>query len=118
MLFGTFVGCLVIALASGFKGAVSAPPVPTLIVLSVIGGSIAASGDALFATMVAIIILCALATGLATWLIGHFRLANFIRFIPYPVSSGFVAGTGGVVCLVALSLMGGETGAGGARHAA
>ncbi len=118
VLFGTFVGCLVIALSSGFKGAVSAPPVPTLIVLSVIGGALAgssgssgssgsaASGDALFATMVAIITLCALATGVATWLIGHFRLTSFIRFIPYPVSSGFVAGTGGVVCLVALSLMG------------
>ena len=106
VLFGTFVGCLVIALSSGFKGAVSAPPVPTLIVLSAIGGAIAVRGDALFATMVAIIVLCAMATGLGTWLIGHFRLANFIRFIPYPVSSGFVAGTGGVVCVVALSLMG------------
>ena len=106
VLFGTFVGCLVIALSSGFKGAVSAPPVPTLIVMSAIGGAVAASGDVLFATMVAIIVLCALATGVTTWLIGRFRLANFIRFIPYPVSSGFVAGTGGVVCLVALSLMG------------
>jgi len=106
VLFGAFAGCLVIALSSGFRGAVSAPPVPTLIVLSVIGGAIAASGEALFATMVAIIVVCTLATGLSTWLIGRFRLANFIRFVPYPVSSGFVAGTGGVVCLVALSLMG------------
>ncbi|MYK44611.1 MAG: SulP family inorganic anion transporter [Gammaproteobacteria bacterium] len=106
VLFGCFAACLVLALMSGFRGAVSAPPVPTLIVLAVIGGSLAAEGDALFATMVAIIVLCAVATGACTWLIGHFRLANMIRFIPYPVSSGFVAGTGGVACLVGLSMMG------------
>ena len=106
VLFGCFVACLVIALTSGFKGAVSAPPVPTLIVLAVIGGTLTVEGQALFATMVAIIVLCAVATGLCTWLIGRFKLANLIRFIPYPVSSGFVAGTGGVVCLVAFTLMG------------
>ena len=106
VLFGGFVACLVIALTSGFKGAVSAPPVPTLIVLAVIGGALTVEGEALFATMVAIIVVCALATGLCCWLIGRFRLANLIRFIPYPVSSGFVAGTGGVMCLVAFTLMG------------
>ena len=106
VLFGCFVACLVLALMSGFKGAVSAPPVPTLIVLAVIGGALTLEGEALFATMVAIIVVCALATGLCTWLLGRFELANLIRFIPYPVSSGFVAGTGGVACLVAFSLMG------------
>ena len=106
VLFGCFVACLVLALTSGFKGAVSAPPVPTLIVLAVIAGALTVEGEALFATMVAIIVVCALATGLCTWLIGRFELANLIRFIPYPVSSGFVAGTGGVACLVAFSLMG------------
>ena len=106
VLFGCFVACLVLALTSGFKGAVSAPPVPTLIVLAVIGGALTVEGDALFATMVAVVVVCALATGLCTWLVGRFELANLIRFIPYPVSSGFVAGTGGVACLVAFSLMG------------
>ena len=106
VLFGCLAACLVIALGSGFLGAVSAPPVPTLIVLAVIGGALSLEGDVLFATMVAIIVLCAMATAVITLLIGRFRLANLVRFIPYPVSSGFVAGTGGVVCLVALSLMG------------
>ncbi|MDE0178555.1 MAG: SulP family inorganic anion transporter, partial [Gammaproteobacteria bacterium] len=106
VLFGCFVACLVLALTSGFKGAVSAPPVPTLIVLAVLAGALTVEGEALFATMVAIVVVCALATGLCTWLIGRFQLANLIRFIPYPVSSGFVAGTGGVACLVAFSLMG------------
>ena len=106
VLFGSFVICLVLAFASGFQGAVSAPPVSTVVMLAVISGAIAGEADVVFATMVAIIVLCAFATALCTWLIGHFRLANLVRFIPYPVSAGFVAGTGGVACLVALSLMG------------
>ena len=108
VLFGTCAASLVIAFAGGFPGAVAAPPVPSLIVLATIGGAISATGQALFATMVAIIVICALATGLLTLLIGQFRLANLVRFIPYPVSAGFVAGTGGVVCLVALAMMGVE----------
>ena len=31
-----------------------------------------------------------------------------MRFIPYPVAGGFVAGIGGAVCLAALSLMGAD----------
>ena len=57
VLFGIFAGCVVIALGSGFLGAVSAPAVPTMLMLGVIGGSLTASGDELFPTMVAIIVL-------------------------------------------------------------
>ena len=106
VLFGILAGCLVIALYSGFLGAVSAPAVPTMLMLGVIGGSLTAAGDELFPTMVAIIVLCSLATAVSALLIARFRLANLIRFIPYPVSSGFVAGAGGAVCWVALSLLG------------
>ena len=106
VLFGIFAGCVVIALGSGFLGAVSAPAVPTMLMLGVIGGSLTATGDELFPTMVAIVVLCSMATAVCALLIARFRLANLVRFIPYPVSSGFVAGTGGVACWLALSLMG------------
>lgn len=106
LLFGILAGCVVIALLSGFLGAVSAPAVPTMLMLGVIGASLTATGEALFPTMVAIIVVCSLATGASALLIARFRLANLVRFIPYPVSSGFVAGTGGIACWLALSLMG------------
>ena len=106
VLFGILAGCAVIALFSGFLGAVSAPAVPTMLMLAVIGGSLTATGDELFPTMVAVIVLCSMATAVCALLIARLRLANLVRFIPYPVSSGFVAGTGGVACWVALSLMG------------
>lgn len=106
VLFGILAGCLVIALCSGFRGAVSGPAVPTMLMLGVIGGSLTAAGDQLFPTMVVIIVLCSLATAAGALLIARFGLGSLVGFIPYPVSSGFVAGAGGVACWVALSLMG------------
>ena len=106
LLFGILAGCVVIALVSGFLGAVCAPAVATMLMLGVIGSSLTATGDALFPTMVAVIVVCSLATAASALLIAHFKLANLVRFIPYPVSSGFLAGTGGIACWLALSLMG------------
>ena len=106
VLFGILAGCIVIALCSGFLGAVSAPAVPTMLMLGVIGGSLTATGEQLFPTMVAIIVLCSLTTAACALLIWRLRLAHLVRFVPYPVSSGFVAGTGGIACVLALSLMG------------
>ena len=106
VLFGILAGCIVIALCSGFLGAVSAPAVPTMLMLGVIGGSLTATGDQLFPTMVAVIVICSLATAACALLIWRLRLAHLVRFVPYPVSSGFVAGTGGIACALALSLMG------------
>ena len=105
-LFGSAVICLVVALGSGYRGALSAPPVSTTMALPVIVATTAAEGAALFPTMVAALVAAGVGSGLCFLLIGHFRLANLMQFIPYPVACGFLAGTGGAVCLAALSLMG------------
>ena len=42
----------------------------------------------------AAISLTTLLTGLVFWLLGHFRLGGLVRFLPYPVVGGFLAGTG------------------------
>ncbi len=106
VLFGTAAACLVTGLRSGFPGAATAPTVATMVALGVIGGSLTATGDELLPTLVAIIVLGSIATAALALLIERFRLANLVRFLPYPVSSGFVAGTGGLACVFALALMG------------
>lgn len=106
VLFGTAAACLVTGLRSGFPGAATAPTVATMIALGVIGSSLTATGDELLPTLVAIIVLGSIATAACALLIERFRLANLVRFFPYPVSSGFVAGTGGLACVFALALMG------------
>ena len=106
VLFGNFASCLVIALAGGYLGAIAGLSPALVIVMATVGFTMDAEGDALFVTTAVALIISAVATGACCLLIGRFRLANLVRFIPYPVTGGFVAGIGGAVCLAAMSLMG------------
>ena len=51
----------------------------------------------MLATAVAAVALTTLFIGAGTWLLGFFRLSRFIRFIPFPVIGGFLAGSGWLV---------------------
>ena len=106
VLFGNFAACLLIALASGYRGAIAGLSPALVIGMALIGSTMAAEGHALFVTTAVALIIAAVATGAFCLMIGQFRLANVVRFIPYPVAGGFVAGIGGAVCIAALSMMG------------
>ena len=108
VLFGNFAVCLVIALTSSYRGVIAGLSPALVLVMALIGSWIDAEGDALFVTTAVALIISAVVTGLCCLLIGHFGLANLMRFIPFPVAGGFVAGIGGAVCLAAMSLMGAE----------
>ena len=106
VLFGYFALGTLVALTSGFRGAVAGAPLPSVMMLVAITTTIDLDGQALYATSVAAALIGTIAAGAGFLAIGHFRLARFLRFIPYPVAGGFIAGTGGLACLVALRLMG------------
>ncbi len=108
VLFGNFAVCLIIALTSSYRGVIAGLSPALVLVMALIGSWIDAEGDALFVTTVVALMISAVLTGLCCLLIGHFGLANLMRFIPFPVAGGFVAGIGGAVCLAAMSLMGTE----------
>ena len=110
VLFGNFAACLVIALAGGFCGAISGLSPTLVIVMAQIGATTNAEGDARFVTTAGALMIGAVATGVCFLLIGRYRLANLVRFVPYSVAGGFVAGIGVVVCLAAMSLMGADAG--------
>jgi len=110
VLLGNAIVCLFVALGSGFRGAVGMSPPVALVVLAGIATTLSLPSDALFATMVATIAIGSLATGLCATLLGSFRLANLVRFVPYPLACGFVAGIGALCFKIALSLMGATPG--------
>ncbi|MDX8409318.1 MAG: SulP family inorganic anion transporter [Mariprofundales bacterium] len=85
--------CLTSGVARGSCGMVSAPTGPTLILLTAAAATYQAQGvtPALMAT--AIVLTVALA-GLLQIGIGLLNLGHIIKFIPYPVVSGFMTGTG------------------------
>ena len=108
ILFGNFAACLLVALVGGYRGAIAGLSPALVIVMATIATEMDARGEALFATAASALMVSAVATGLCCLMIGHFRLANLMRFIPYPVAAGFVSGIGGAVCLAAMSQMGAD----------
>ena len=105
-LFGGLSVCLVVALIGGFRGAISDTLASSAIVMSAIGTTMTVKGSALLPTMTATLIVGVAATGLCLLLVGRLRLSNLLRFIPYSVAGGYLAGTGGTLCLGSVSTMG------------
>ncbi|WP_299961635.1 SulP family inorganic anion transporter [uncultured Roseobacter sp.] len=113
-LFGSIVLSIVIALFSSCPGTVSVTQEVTVVTLAVIAASIhatmfAAHGEAeILATIVVMIGLATSITGLALFVMGTLRLGRLIRFIPYPVIAGFLAGMGWLIVAGALAVVLGE----------
>ena len=110
LLFGSCALCLITALTSTYKGALSAPMSAPAAILFTIGVSVTASmsdasGEAMFVTMIVIMGLSTVVTAACFLLIGEFRLANLFRFMPYPVVSGFLAGLGWFMVTGSFSVM-------------
>lgn len=47
-----------------------------------------------FLTVVAATLVVTVSCGVLFWVLGRFRLGNVVRYVPYPVVGGFLAGTG------------------------
>ena len=106
ILFGNFAACLLLGLTGGFRGTIAGLSPALVIVMVTIVASVNTNEEALFVTVYGLLALSAVITGLCCLLIGRYNLAILLRFIPYPVASGFVTGLGATVCLAAMSMMG------------
>jgi len=99
-LFGSFIMGLICTLTSSYPGTAfevqDAPVVILSLMVTAIAGSMppSVSSSDLFYTLVAAIGVSTILTGVLFMLMGYFKLGNLIRFIPYPVIGGFMAGIG------------------------
>ena len=101
LIMGTAVTGVVIALTSTLSPANGGPDSPAVAVMSVLAGSIAAALAAKGASTTEIIVnvlvalsVSTLLTGVLLYGIGALKLGQWLRFIPYPVIGGFLAGSG------------------------
>lgn len=114
-LFGGFALGLVLSILGSMPGIAIGPQDGPAALLAVAAGGITAAlagsadPDSIFSTIVAGIILSSLVTGLTFFLIGQFKLGNLVRYIPYPVVGGFLAGTGWLLTRGAIEVMAGQT---------
>jgi sulfate permease, SulP family len=110
VLFGGLIVQLIIGLTNSVPGMIGAPQDSPAAILGLTAAAIAASMkgspiEAKFITVVVTTILTSIISGLFFVFIGGFKLSRFVRFIPYPVVGGFIAGTGLLLVQGALSVM-------------
>jgi sulfate permease, SulP family len=110
MLFGAFTVGVTIALTTSLPGMVGLPQDTPAAIMALIAGAIGFSmrGDdpkAIYFTIVAAISLTSILTAIFFLLLGRFKASGFVRYIPYPVVGGFLAGTGYLLSMGAFGVM-------------
>lgn len=98
LLLSLAIVTLLVALLSPFRGMIALPQDTVGAICAVMAAAIAsrvgAAGAATLPTVIVAVSLAAVLLGAAMLALGVLRLGNLVRFIPYPVVGGFLAGTG------------------------
>ena len=102
-----------VALTSRVPGAMGSTQDSTSVVLGVIAGGLAgtlaqARPEVKLATILAAIALTTLLTGAFYLVLGLLKLGRLVRFVPYPVIGGFLAGTGWMLVQGSVGVMTGR----------
>ncbi|MGH6916662.1 MAG: SulP family inorganic anion transporter [Geminicoccaceae bacterium] len=97
----TLIGAVVMgslgALTLSYRGTICQPQDITAILLALAAATLVGSGldpAAAFATVVVLVGLSAIATGVIAYGMGRMQLGYLVRYVPLPVISGFLAATG------------------------
>lgn len=110
-LMGAFLSSMLVALFTSLPGTVGGnQEVPAAFMAVIVAAIVAAmpagaSAEETFLTAVAAIALSTLLTAGFFLILGVFRLGELVRFLPYPVIGGFLAGTGWLLLTSAFATM-------------
>lgn len=113
-LFSSALLALIVALTSSFPVSISvgqdSPAAILALVVASISTVLAQNRDtsSTLATIIAALALTSVLTGAFFFGLGWFRLGRFIRYIPFPVVGGFLAGTGWLLVQGGISVMTGQ----------
>lgn len=113
-LFTAVVVGALVALFGSYAGTIAFPQDKIAPILALMASMIVAETppgtdpEQLFATVATALMMATALTGLLLFALGYFRLGGFIRFIPYPVIGGFLAGTGWLLVKGAIKVMTGH----------
>jgi SulP family sulfate permease len=110
-LVGTFLSSIFVALLTSLPGTVSGIQDAPAAILAVMSASILvsmpenATAQDTFITVLAVIALTTILCGLFFLGIGYFNLGGLVRFLPYSVVGGFLAGTGWLLVTGSITMM-------------
>jgi SulP family sulfate permease len=111
-LIAATVQALVVALTSSLPFAIAGPDSNATAILAVMAAGLATAGSASFVsgerlapTVLLMLALTAVLTGLIVFLLGALRWGRVARLLPYPVAGGFLAGSGYLVVTGAFKVL-------------
>lgn len=95
-VLGTAIVSAAVGLTTKMPVAVAGAQDTGAIVMAAVAASLAAATttEAAIATVFVMVALCAALTGIAFWALGATGKTSFVRYLPWPVITGFTAGTG------------------------
>ena len=111
VLFTGFILNMLIALTSSSPGIFAGPGDSAVVILAAVAADIAgrmggaASAQEILATVLAAIALMSLLTGVFFFVLGRLKTGNLVRYIPFPVIGGFLAGTGWLMFKGSIEIM-------------
>jgi sulfate permease, SulP family len=112
LLASSFVLGAIVSVRSSYRPVIAAPQENTSVLLALIAAAVShrlkPGADAL-PTLIAAAAVTSLATGGLFLVLGGLRLGKIVRFIPYPVVGGFLAGTGWLLVQGSVAVMSGLT---------
>lgn len=107
-LFSATIGIGITSLLTSYPALMGGNQDAPAAIMGVVAAAIAAlviGEEARLATLIVAVALTTLITGLFLLGLGAFRLAGLVRFLPYPVAGGFLAGTGWLLLIGGISTM-------------
>jgi len=109
ILFGDAILCAAVAWLSSYPGFIAVEQDTPGAILGVLAVNIIAvlSGNTemQFATVTMMLVLTTMMTGILLLALGYFKLGGLVRFLPYPVIGGFLAGTGWLLIQGGIGIM-------------
>ena len=111
LLVGSIIFALFSALTATYPLILSAPQDIPIAILALMAVSIGADingqmvAEEAFQFIFVAIGVTSVLVGLIYWILGRFRLGKLVRFIPFPVVGGFLAGTGWLIVKFSFTMM-------------
>jgi len=110
MLLSTVIMALFFSLFSRIRGMIGGLQDTMIAVLVVIAMTIAISpkdytAHQLLITIVALIAVTSIITGVALYVLGSLKMGKLVRYLPYPVIGGFIAGSGWLLSVGTVSML-------------
>lgn len=113
-LIGGIISGFVVVILTSIPGTLGGNQDAPAAILAVVSAAVVATmpgnatGYEKFATVAVIIALTTLLCGLFFLGLGYFKLGGLVRFLPYPVVGGFLAGTGWLLVIGSINMMTGN----------